>query len=250
MGINRWLRPLAILLVIFLFAVWQQGGKRAVALADPDPQPAAANGLEAVTLVFGEKDAQPTSWDGSASISAGSIERIAGYHFTEECKINGYAWSCATHPWTPFQQGMNPRERPQPHATPLEQVGVTIYFHAPPGAVISVKLKKGQEFSFKPASLPEIEGIYPLDATVDIHRSPAVEQITDGGYDSDFASVAASGDAVWVAWQGYRDKADTIFLRAYRQGIWGERLTVTDRPGDLFMTGVAAAAGKATVVWS
>jgi len=113
-----------------------------------------------------------------------------------------------------------------------------------------VKLKKGQEFSFRPASLPEVEGIYPLNATVDIHRSPVVQQITDGSLENDFASIAASGDTVWVAWQGYRDKADTVFLRQYRNGNWDERLTVTERPGDLFMTAVAAAAGKATVVWS
>jgi len=250
MGIYRWLGSLAILLMIFSLAVWTQDGRRAAAVADPGPQPAAVAGLQAVTLVFGEKDAQPASWDGSASISAGSIERIAGYHFTEACKIDGTAWSCGTHPWTPFAQGMHPRERPQPHATPLEPVGITIYFRAPAEAEMSVKLKKGQEFAFRPASLPEIEGIYPLNATIDIHRSPAAEPITEGGYDSDFASIAAGGDAVWVAWQGYRDKADTIFLRAYRRGAWGERLTVTDRPGDLFMTGVAAAAGKATVVWS
>src|SRR5262249_31595230 len=155
-----------------------------------------------------------------------------------------------THPWTAFQQGMNPRERPQPHATPLEPVGVTIYYQAPAEAEISVKLKKGQEFAFRPASLPEIEGIYPLNATVNIRRSPTVQAIRDGGYENDFASVTAGGDSVWVAWQGYRDKADTIFLRGYRQGRWGERLPVTTRSGDLFMAAVAAAAGKATVVWS
>jgi hypothetical protein len=122
MGINRWLTLLAAMLALFTFAMWRQGGGQAVALAGPDPQPAAANGLKAVTIVFGEKDAQPASWDGAASISAGRIERIAGYHFTEACKVDGSAWTCATHPWTPFQQGMNPRERPQPHATPLEPV--------------------------------------------------------------------------------------------------------------------------------
>ena len=67
-----------------------------------------------------------------------------------------------------------------------------------------------------------------------------VQQITDGSLENDFASIATSGDTVWVAWQGYRDKADTVFLRQYRNGNWDERLTVTERPGDLFMTAVAA----------
>jgi hypothetical protein len=250
MKVNVWQMTVPIFLAVFALVVWKQGGNQPVVHANPDPQPAAAADLKAVTLVFGEKDAQPTAWDGSANISAGSIERIAGSHFTNTCTVDGLAWTCSTYPWTPAGQGMNPRERQQPHATALETVGVTIYFQAPPGATISVKLKKGQDFSFQPANLPEIEGIYPLDATVDIHRSPIVQQISDGQSENDFATIATSEDAVWVAWQSYHDKADTIFLRPYRQGKWGDRLTVTNQPGDLFMTGVAAAAGKATVVWS
>ena len=101
MKFNPWRMPVAIFLALFAFAVWKQGGRQAVVHAGPDPQPAGATDLKAVTLVFGEKDAQPTVWDGSASISAGSIERIAGYHFTSECKINGLAWTCSSHPWVP-----------------------------------------------------------------------------------------------------------------------------------------------------
>jgi hypothetical protein len=249
MGSKR-LGSSAVVLLIFSFAIWRQGGRRAAALADPVPQPAAVAGLSAVTLVFGGHDVQPSNWDGSASISAGSIERIVGYHFTDACKVDGNVWTCSTHLWTPTQQGMNPREKPQPHATPVEPVGVTIYFRAPAEAAITVKLSRGREFFFRPANLPEIDGIFPLDATIDLHRSPVVQQITEGSSDSDFATIAAGGGTVWVAWQSYRDKADTVYLRGYRQGQWGERLTVTDRPCDLFMTGVAAAAGKATVVWS
>ncbi|MEO7142044.1 MAG: hypothetical protein ABI165_00915, partial [Bryobacteraceae bacterium] len=69
-------------------------------------------------------------------------------------------------------------------------------------------------------------------------------------YEDDYPSIAVDGETTWVAWQAYKDKSDRIFLRAYRNGIWGERLTVTEKPGDLFQTGVAAAHGKAMVVWS
>src|SRR5579859_2173901 len=63
--------------------------------------PATSGGfdLQAVTLVFGQKDAKPTKWNGSATISAGAIEKIAGYHFTRESKIDGARWECATNPW-------------------------------------------------------------------------------------------------------------------------------------------------------
>ncbi len=248
MKLNRLLASLAVLAALLAVATWKQNGKDAVVYADP--QPPSMAGLKAVTLVFGEKDAQPAEWDGSATISTGSIERIEGYHFTKECQVSGNSWTCSTHPWTPFQQGMNPAERPQPHATPLVSVGVTLYYRAPADAVISVKLKNGRDFSCKPAELPEIESIYVVNATIEIRRTPIVEQITDGQYESDFASIATAAGTVWVAWQGYHDKGDTIFLRPYRNGTWGERVAVTDKPGDLFMTSVAAVGNKATVVWS
>ena len=42
-------------------------------------------------------------WDGSASISAGRIEKISGYHFMEKCRIAGAtAWQCSRHPWPSF----------------------------------------------------------------------------------------------------------------------------------------------------
>ncbi|MEO7649421.1 MAG: DUF3604 domain-containing protein, partial [Bryobacteraceae bacterium] len=40
------------------------------------------------------------------------------------------------------------------------------------------------------------------------------------------------------------------FLRRSSAGQWGERMTVTERPADVFMTGISAANGKATIVWS
>ena len=39
--------------------------------------------LRAVTVTFGIRDPKPTVWDGSVDLSAGAIERIVGYHFTE-----------------------------------------------------------------------------------------------------------------------------------------------------------------------
>src|SRR5258705_10507072 len=78
-------------------------------ITNPQPTPGAGE-LQSVTLVFGAKDMQPEKWDGSASISKGTIEKIAGYHFTKDSRINGAAWECSTHPWAPFSGGMHPNE--------------------------------------------------------------------------------------------------------------------------------------------
>ncbi len=218
-------------------------------ITNPQPTPPAGE-LQAITLIFGSKDPAAAKWDGSVSISNGSIEKVTGYHFTKECKITvGNAWECSTHPWPGFNPGMHPNEKGQPQPTPVETVGVTISFRAPGDAEFHVKVPKG-DFSFRPLDVPETEGIFPLGATVEIYRTPIVEQVTDSEYEDDYPALTADGDTVWLAWQGYKGESDQVFLRQYAGGRWGERMIVTPKPADVFMSGVSAAHGKATVVWS
>jgi hypothetical protein len=215
-----------------------------------NPQPAPPeNELQAVTLVFGSKDSEPSSWDGSASLSAGRIEKVIGHHFTENCKVTGASWQCSTVAWPNFSGGMHPNEKPQPRPTMVEPVGVTIHFRAPASAELQIKVPRG-EFSFRPMDIPEGEGIFPLQAMIEVYRSPVVEQVTGGDFEDDYPSLAADGDAVWLAWQGYRNRGEEVFLRRYAAGAWAEPVKVTDKPGDLFNTAVAVSNGKPLVIWS
>src|SRR5215471_17286994 len=213
-------------------------------ITNPQPAPA-ADELQAITLVFGSKDMAPAKWDGSASIANGKIEKVIGHHFTSDCKIvDGNGWECGSHPWAPFAAGMHPNEKPMPQPTMVEPVGVTIQFRAPADAELHIKVPKG-EFSFRPLDLPEAEGIFPLNATVEVYRTPVVNNVTDSEYEDDYPALAADGNTLWLAWQGYKNENDQVFLRSYSGGRWGERITVTDRPADVFMSGVSAAHGKA-----
>lgn len=252
MHFRRYASSVTLLLLagIGLCRVWHTSPLIAV-LADEAEAPSLER-LHAVTLVFGEKDDQPANWDGSVSISVGSIQRIAGYHFTAKSRIvNGNAWECATHPWPAFSHEMWPSERPQPRPNPVIPIGVTIYYEAPPSATISVSLKGRGEFSFKPDELPPINSIYPLHAQVEVRRSPVVQRLTDDEFDDDYPSIAADGDSFFVAWAAYKkEKGDQIFLRRLQNGKWSNRLTVTDAPGDLFGTAIAASRGKVTTIWS
>ena len=230
--------------------LWQGTPSRAqvsIPVTNPQPAPPAME-LQSVTLVFGSKDSEPTRWDGSASISGGKIEKIEGWHFTSAAKVNGNAWECSTSAWAPFSGGMHPNEKPQPRATSVEPTGVTIYFRAPPDAVITVKAPKG-EFAFRPMDLPEQEGLFPLAATIEVYRTPPVEKISDA-LEDDYPSIAADGVSVWVAWQGYKDMAEQVFLRKWTNGVWAETVTITEKPGDIFGTAVTSTGGKATVLWS
>src|SRR5436309_7727069 len=210
-------------------------------ITNPQPAPA-ADELQSVTLVFGSKDMEPAKWDGQASIAKGRIEKIAGYHFTSASRINGNGWECATYPWAPFSGGMHPNEKPQPQPTMVETIGVTIEFRAPADALLNIKVPKG-EFSFRPMDVPEVEGIFPLGATVEVYRTPLVEQVTGSDYENDYPALAADGASLWLSWQGYKNESDQVFLRNYIAGRWGERITVSDKPADVFMSGVSAAKG-------
>ena len=210
----------------------------------------AGSDVRALTLVFGSKDPSPSPWDGSASLSSGKIEKIEGYHFNEKAEmLPANAWRCATSAWGTFSGGMHPNEKPQPFATPVEPTGVTIYYRAPEDALLTVKVPKG-EFTVRLADIPNEGGLFPLNAMVEVYRSPVVEPVT-GSAEDDYPSIAAEGDQLWVAWQAYGDKADQVMLRSRKAGKWSEALTVTERPGDLFGAAAAAlGAGKVMVVWS
>ncbi len=235
-----------------LRTIWIAGfllGPLAGQITNPQPAPA-ADELQSVTLIFGSKDTAPTPWDGAASISRGRIEKLVGHHFTENCRIlAGNAWQCSTHPWGVFGGGMHPNEKAQPQPTMMETIGVTIQFRAPADAELRVKVPRG-EFSFRPMDVPEAGGIFPLTALVEVYRTPVVEQITGAEFEDDYPSIAADGSRVWVAWQAYKDKAERVLLRSCENGRCGDPMTVTEKPGDLFGTAVAAAGGRVTVAWS
>ena len=221
-----------------------------VLLAAASPTLGAAGELQAVTLILGSKDDAPSSWNGRASISAGEIVRISGYHFRRQDQIlDDGAWECATHPWPTNRAGMHPNEGPQPHQTLVVPTGVTIEFRAPGDAAIRIELKQGK-FSFRPSEIPENGTIYPLRGMIAVQRTPIVERVTTAGYHDDYPSVAADGDTTWVSWSAWDGDAERIFLRARKDGRWAEPIAVTENVGDRFSTAVAASAGQVMVVWS
>jgi hypothetical protein len=237
-------------LSVLAAGLWWQSVSSAGQITAPQPAPG-PDELQSITLVFGTKDAEPAKWDGSAALSSGKIERIRGHHFTADSKIlDGNAWQCSTHPWAGFAGGMHPNERPQPYATQVEPIGVTIDFRAPADAALRVRIQGKEEFAIRPMDIPPNGAIFPMNSDVEVYRTPPVEQLTDGEYEDDYPAIAADGDTVWAAWQGYKNDADRIFLKRRVNGKWGERVEVTEKPGDLFQPAVAAAKGKAAIVWS
>ncbi|MBI3696302.1 MAG: hypothetical protein HY238_15880 [Acidobacteria bacterium] len=204
--------------------------------------------VRALTLEFGIKDGSATHWDGSVALSAGSILKIRGHHFTDKDKINeDFSWQAATTEWPTMAGGLHPNEMPDPYGTRVSAVGVTVYYRAPDDAVMRVKTTPG-EFEFRLGDVPASGPLRLLASRVQASRVPAAEQITGADYEDDYPSVAVDrSGAAWVAWAAYRNESDEIFLK--RAGA--EVMKVSERPGDLFSTAVAVdGRGRAWVVWS
>jgi hypothetical protein len=242
-------RILAVLILSAIVLLLQFRGTTTQAqVTNPQPAPPAGE-LQAITLSFGAKDVQPTAWDGSVSISQGKIERLAGYHFTDTHSIEGNSWKCGTYLWGAFSGGMHPNEKPQPQPTPLQTCGVTLYLRAPADAVVTVKVPNG-EFNFRPMDVPELDGLFPLAATVEVARSAVSENATTAEYEDDLPALAADGNKLWLSWVAYKDKGDTVYLKSYDNGAWTQPVAITDKPTDVFMTAVAVSNGKPMVIWA
>lgn len=241
-----------------------------------------AKGMEsarAIMLEFGLCDMAPRRWDGSVSISEGTIVKIRGHHFSEDDKVNeNHSWQATTKNWSSIVPTgcLNPKEIPQPHGTLVQLVGVTIYYQAPETATLRIRLKEprtlcayvggwtfeeharvgfktmAQEFEFSPADIPECAPLPLLGGRVQVFRVPPVEQISDRDYENDYPSVAVDkAGNVWVAWVGYRNESEEILLRRLSQGSWSEPVKVTEKPGDLFSTAMAAdGKSRIWIVWS
>ncbi|MDE0109188.1 MAG: DUF3604 domain-containing protein [Bryobacterales bacterium] len=231
------MKRLAVILGLFLAC--------SAALAQEHP-------LRALNIEFGIKDHQPIPWDGSLSIDKGEIVDLRGYRFKEGESIGvNNSWVARTDPWVQPTGGMHPHELPFPHATRVQDVGVTLYYRAPDDATVSVKTVNG-DFFFKPADLPPSDAMHILSTKVELRRVPPVEALTTDEFEDDYPAMAMADDGTLsAAWIGYKDEDDQVFARDRANGEWGEIASIGGASGDL--QGLAAAYdrnGTLHLVWS
>ncbi|MCP5120424.1 MAG: hypothetical protein GY953_57250, partial [bacterium] len=170
--------------------------------------------VRALNIEFGIKDDKATKWDGSVSVSTGSVVKLRGHHFTEEAKLGpDNSWEASTTEWVGYGGGMHPHELPFSHATRAMTIGVTVYYQAPDDAKMTVKTEQG-DFTFRIGDVPLSAPIHLLASRVEVFRVPPVEHITTEQYEDDYPSLAAGADGtVTAAWIGYRDEADRVLVR-------------------------------------
>src|SRR5579872_1963820 len=89
---------LPILAAGILLALTFHGGAQ-IPPADAGPAVPIDPGAVAFRILMGRKDAQPTAWDGSLTVTDGKLIRLEGWRFRRQDQIVGEsAWKFTTHP--------------------------------------------------------------------------------------------------------------------------------------------------------
>ena len=205
-----------------------------------------------VLVRFGLLDSAETRWDGSVSVSAGELLRVADWHPRAENAVDpAGTWRFSTHKgvnynWRAYE---NLPDRPVEiyYWTP----GVVLDLRAAPGANVSITTAQG-DFSFRLSDARLGESLEFLDGAAVVERVPTVEKLSTGEYEDDFVAVLdGSGGRVRTAWVAYRDGANEILTRAHDGTSWEPAETVTEEPGDIHMVKMGRSSdGTVWFVWA
>ena len=240
-------------LAILILGVWSvMAVDPSPSQLNPLPRPESEPNL-ALRIVFGLEDTEPTDWSGTATSSTGKVSGIEGWHFSSDDKIEGkQSWRCSTKKPLPTPPNFNhPREFRLAPPYPFDLVGVVIRLSVPTGAKLTVDTASGS-ITLVPDELRYGTTLKVLGGKARVERVPVASRITDSSREDDFPALTYSRDGkLWLAWIGYADDSDQVFLRASQAGVWQEPIEVGAGPGDRFKVGVAEdGSGRIWVVWS
>ncbi|MDE0104301.1 MAG: hypothetical protein OXN89_18160 [Bryobacterales bacterium] len=190
-------------------------------------------------------------WHGRVSAVGGRIESLTSLRPRPSDAIRPDSWELES--WQGPSFG-HPPEKPQPvTGTPLNvfNPGLLLRVRTGGGTRLDFETEQGN-FSLPMARLGSGGTLRLLGGRVAVGTAVTSERITDERYEDDFAAVATGPDGqVWIAWVGYRDSANEVFLRHYDGARWEAAQVVTERPGDVFLAKVARdGLGRVWVVWS
>src|SRR5262249_37437368 len=151
----------------------------------------------ALRILLGLTDTRSTPWDGSLSVSRGSVVGLEPWRFDDGDALRGEsAWTLSTHPMRVFGAQAN---------RPVVANGVVATFrNLTVESEVRVDTVHGA-FSFRPADLPFGAAARFLDDRVSVDRVPASRQITSSASsspkDADYPAAATDQQGnLWVAY--------------------------------------------------
>ncbi len=264
--ITRLVLPLAFLM-IFLWALpfrnSRQGSVGATAV------PLAPEEEISFRILMGLTDTKAARWDGSLSVTAGTVARIEPWRFDDDDSLEGTSgWKLSTHQTRVFGAGAN---------RPVVANGVVATFrNLTLSSEVRVETAQGS-FQFHPNDLQYGAALKLLGGRVMVDRVPASSQVTSPPADHDYPATASDREGnVWVAYMKFtpnpkflgirmaapeppKDFAelaeptggDQIFLVGYARGTWSEPVAVSEAHGDLYKPAIAVdGSGRVWVFWS
>jgi len=206
---------------------------------------------DAVTfrVVLGYRRTAPKSYDGTVSVSGGSLRSLEPWRFLDGDAITPPdSWKLRVRrvifenqPDAPSSMAGGPQPMnlvPAGLLVTVERAAASARFHTAQG-----------DFTVNIADVTYGRYLWFLDGDVQVQRVPRASQVSSQkAEEHDYPSIAVTHDgAVWTAWQAYQDRGDSVYAR--RQG--GDTQRLTTAKGDIFRTAVAEdAEGRIHVVWS
>jgi hypothetical protein len=234
----------------------------------------------AVLIELGVKDARPTRWSGSATVSAAKVVHREGYRFREEDKlVEPSGWEASSHRGLRVPRG--PAGVVVSRQEGIASVGIVLHLaDARDDATLTLETKEGGHAKVNVPLREVLAGrAKPVwDGAASVRLVSTATPVVTAKTEDDFPAAAYGPDGtLWVAYISYtvRDEsrrieqpnykeqpkdfkalytpefADQLFVKSYRDGQWSEPIAVTGPHEDLVRCAVAVeGAGLVSVLYS
>jgi len=225
---NRWISCAAIGLAA-LAVGWQRGLLFSQAAGDAAVD--ADNGVRTVRVRFGVNDKEPAKWDGSASVTGGSIVRIRNWHPRPGDRVDASGWSLQTRKGPVFVMRPWDEEPIREPKTPMLIPGVLIDVKGTAGARLTIKTAQGSM-----SVTPFAARLAPSTGNMAVDLVPTPLELSSSEYQNDFATITrGAGHEMWMSWLAWDPSGDRIYARRFDGTKWLPRMSVVNAPGDIFI---------------
>ena len=199
---------------------------------------------------LGLTDETPTTWDGSLKVSGGEVASLRSWRPTAADEINATSWKLATTPGRKFRFR---NWEPEP-STPVPDYvyipGLILTVSAKRDAKVQISTAQG-DFEFRLSDQTPARRRSYLGGSVVVERAAGLASVSGGDHEAGFADVLAEDDgAYWVAWVGYSDWTNRVFVRRFNGSAWEAPQDLTGEADIYYVRLARDNAGRIHAVWS
>ncbi len=200
---------------------------------------------------FGLTDTEPTAWDGSADVSGGRVASLRSWRPRASDEIGESSWRLSTAPGRKFRYRNWEPEPSFPVPDYLHLPGLILTVEAVGDARVDLQTAGGH-LSFRLSEQPPGLRRSFLQGAVVVERAGNYTSVSDQSSHNGFAdTVAGESGEFWVAWIGYRNWGNSVFVRRLDDQGRGEIQEVTSGASDAYYVRLASdGRGGVIAVWA